>query len=224
MPIVSRTRGNVVGVRILVAALFAGCVTGWFNPILAHEDQPITHEKDVQRSRPLEKDVLQLFVGAWRVLERHFDEKGREIATAKAVEEITSIVDDEGIQRTYTRKSESQVYRALGMLSWSETQKRYVGLWINNDPRSGPSRVTGEWHPEDKTMVFDVDTHLPDGTVQRLKVVERLLDEERRESTTFELKDGVVIKRMQAQFRRATPCPDRLRVIYDDAMSGVANR
>jgi hypothetical protein len=73
--------------------------------------------------------------------------------------------------------------------------------------------VESEWNEGDQTMVYTVDSLAKDGSTVRHRVIERFLDDENREAVTYLLKGSEVIKRLEVQYQRTTPCPGRMRLI-----------
>ncbi len=164
---------------------------------------------------------LDLFVGPWRVTENHFNARGEIIATVRGNEEISWVLDRRSIRRIYTTSTESSVFRAIGMLTWNAVEKMYHGVWFDNRAKTGPVTMKGEWFPESNTMEFTVETRGEDGSAIRYKVVERFIDEKRRVATTFLTTGGTVVKRMEVEYTRSIPCPDKIRVILDPDIVGI---
>ena len=164
---------------------------------------------------------LDLFVGPWRVVENHFNARGEVIATVRGNEEISWVLDRRAIRRIYTTSTESSVFRAIGMLTWNAAEKMYHGVWFDNRAKTGPVTMKGEWFPESNTMEFTVETRGEDGSAIRYKVVERFVDEKRRVATTFLTTGGTVVKRMEVEYRRSIPCPDKIRAILDPDIVGI---
>ncbi len=164
---------------------------------------------------------LDLFVGPWRVMENHFNARGEVIATVRGNEEISWVLDRRAIRRIYTTSTETSVFRAIGMLTWNAVEKMYHGVWFDNRAKTGPVTMKGEWFPESNTMEFSVETRGEDGSAIRYKVVERFVDEKRRVATTFLTTGGTVVKRMEVEYRRLIPCPDKIRAILDPDIVGI---
>ena len=161
---------------------------------------------------------LELFVGPWRVTETHLNRRGEVIATVKGSEEITWILDKHAIQRVYVSGEVPNVYRAIGTLTFSDAETKYLGVWFDNASTAGPRMAKGEWTGETRTMVFTLESRGEDGSKVRHKVIERFVDEERRVATTFLLEGDQVIKIMEVGYKRAVPCPARLRPIFTDEL------
>lgn len=174
------------------------------------EKQP--DERKVEFASP-ELARLDLFVGTWTLTETHFDDRGQVIATAKGTEEISWILDDRAIQRTYTSAADSKPFRAIGTLSWNDVEKTYHGYWLNNVSTAGPTRAKGEWNEETRTMVLTLEASGKDGQTLRHRVVERIDDEKQRVATTYQLRGSEVVKRVEVVYRRAVPCPGGPRLI-----------
>ncbi len=164
---------------------------------------------------------LEMIVGPWSVTESHYNALGELVATVKGTEEITWILDRRAIRRVYTTKTEATVFRAIGTLTWNDVQKKYHGVWFDNVSTGGPAIVKGEWSPETRTMVLTVASLAKDGSTLKYKVVEKLLDEQSRVATTYLIKGTEVVKRMEVNYRRMVPCPDRIRVIYGEKIKGI---
>ena len=164
---------------------------------------------------------LDLFVGPWRVVENHFNARGEIIATVKGSEEITWVLDRRAIRRIYTTSTDTSVFRAIGMLTWNAVEKLYHGVWFDNRAKTGPVTMKAEWFPESNTMEFAVETRGEDGTPMRYKVVERFVDHKRRVATTFLTTGDTVVKRMEVEYIRTVPCPDRIRVVLDPDIVGI---
>ena len=161
---------------------------------------------------------LEMFIGPWRVTETHFNRRGEVVATVKGTEEITWILDHCAIRRAYQSDSDTEVYRAIGTLTFNDIEGKYQGVWFDNASRGGPTTVRGEWDEKALTMVFTLESLGTDGSVVRHKVVERFVDEKRRVATTYLLKGAEIIKRTEVQYERAIPCPAGVRRIFDDAL------
>lgn len=159
--------------------------------------------------------TLELFLGPWRVTEDHFDAKGEVVATVRGTEEVAWILDRHAIRRVYTTTTTSTVFRAIGTLTFSDAEDAYRGVWFDNVSTSGPSLVKGEWDAKAKTMVFTVEKRGKDGKVSRYRVVDRFTDEKRRVVTTYLIDGTNTVKLLEVRYRRAIPCPDKLRGIFD---------
>lgn len=164
---------------------------------------------------------LDLYVGPWRVTENHFNARGEVIATVRGNEEISWVLDLRAIRRIYTTSTESSVFRAIGMLTWNAVEKKYHGVWFDNRAKTGPVTMKGEWFPESRTMEFTVETRDENGSAIHYKVVERFVDAKRRVSTTFLTAGGTVVKRMEVEYTRMIPCPDKIRTILDPDIVGI---
>ena len=204
-----RTRGSS-GVTLLVASLAFLCrtTTGARATTKPREPSSIEHHN-------AEMEVLQQFIGPWRVTEHHFDSRGRLVATVEGTEEVSWILDQHAIRRIYATGSGEDVFRALGTLTWNDVAKKYHGVWFDNVSKGGPTIVEGRWTPDTQTMVFTLESFGESGSTVRHKVVERVVDEKRRTATTFLLTADGVVKRMELEYVRAIPCPDRIRPIFE---------
>lgn len=177
-------------------------------------------KQDIEFASP-ELATLDLFVGSWRVIENHFNTRGERVATVKGSEEIAWVLDNRAIQRTYTTTASASVFRAIGLLTWNESGKKFQGTWFDNNSTTGPTAVRGEWLPGSRTMEFTIESRDKSGSPVQYKVVERLLGLERRVATTYLVQGGKVIKRMEVEYERTIPCPDRIRVIYGEDLLGI---
>ena len=68
---------------------------------------------------------------------------------------------------------------------------------------------------ETRTIVFTVESMGQDGSTIRHKVVGRFVDDQRRVATAYLMAGAEIVKRTEVQYTRATPCPDRVRIIFD---------
>jgi hypothetical protein len=159
---------------------------------------------------------LEMFVGAWSVTERHFNAQGELAATVNGSEEIAWQLDRRSIRRTYTTGTGTTVYRAVGMLTWNDVEKKYHGVWFDNVSTAGPSTTKGNWDEETRTMTFTVESLNRDGSMTRYKVVEQLQGEDHRTATTYLLDGKKTVKRMEVEYKRAVRCPARIRPIFDE--------
>lgn len=171
-------------------------------------------------SRSPELELLDLFVGPWSVIERHFNVRGEQVAVVKGTEEIVWILDHHAIRRNYTTRTESSVFQAVGTLTFNRIARQYQGIWLDNRSTAGPTTVKGEWSEETRSMVLTLESSGKDGTTIRHQVIERFLDEKRREAVTYLLRGSEVIKRMEVQYQRTIPCPARLLPILDELTRG----
>lgn len=161
-----------------------------------------------------EYQPLELYIGAWTVRENHFDVQGKVIATVKGTEENRWILDKHAVQRTYTTSSDTKVYRAVGTFTWMATTKKYHGVWFDNASIAGPNTVEGDWTADTKTFVYTM-TAVKNTSNVKYKIVEKFVDEKNRIATTYEVHGSIVTKRLEVHYTRSTPCPDKLRYIYD---------
>ena len=159
---------------------------------------------------------LELWYGVWRVTERHFNAKGEAVATVKGIERIEWLLERRAIRRDYSTTTDTTVFRAFGVLTWNDVEKRYDGVWFDNVSLAGPASVKGQWDEAHRTMTFMVESLTPDGSTARYKVVERIEDENKRFATTYVIDGDRTIKRMEVEYKRARPCPGKLRPIFDD--------
>ena len=147
--------------------------------------------------------------------EHHFDSRGKLVATVEGTEEVSWILDRHAIRRIYATGFGEDVFRAIGTLTWNDVAKKYHGAWFDNVSKGGGTIVEGRWTQETQTMVFTLESLDDSGSTVRHKVVERVVDEKRRTATTFLLTADGVVKRMELEYVRAIPCPDRIRPIFD---------
>ena len=161
---------------------------------------------------------LEGYVAEWRVTERHFDARGKEVALVKSTEAIIWILDRHAIQRSYTTITNDVVsYAALGTLTWSEAEKKYHGVWFDTASNAGPTVVKADWNADERKMVYTLEAVGDDGRALRHRVVERFVDGEHRTATTFRLvDDGGVVKVLEVTYERTTPCPSRQMRVIDE--------
>lgn len=167
---------------------------------------PVEGEKAVEFASP-ELARLDIFIGPWSVTESHFNPRGELIATAKGTEDITWILDHRAIRRAYSTATGSTIFKAQGTLTWNNAEKKYHGVWFDNVSTAGPSIVTGNWDDLTRTMLLHVESSGGEGSTVRYKVVERFADPQTRVATTYLIEGSNLIKRMEVEYKRATPCP-----------------
>lgn len=165
-------------------------------------------EKTVEFASP-ELARLDIFIGPWSVTESHFNPRGELIATVKGTEEITWILDHRAIRRAYSTAPDSTIFKAQGTLTWNNVEKKYHGVWFDNVSTVGPTTVTGSWDDQTRTMLFQVESPGRDGSIVRYRVVERFADPQTRVATTYLIDGSNLVKRMEVEYKRATPCPAR---------------
>jgi len=167
---------------------------------------PAASEKAIEFASP-ELARLDVFIGPWSVTENHFNPRGELIATVKGTEDITWILDHRAIRRAYATATDSKVFKANGTLTWNDAEKKYQGVWFDNVSTSGPMTVMGSWDDETKTMIFQVESSGREGSTVRYRVVERITDPQTRVATTYLIDGANLVKRMEVEYKRATPCP-----------------
>ena len=84
---------------------------------------------------------------------------------------------------------------------------------MDNASTLGPTTVTGEWNPKTEVFVFTLDAVGQDGKKVRYRVIEKFDDDDTRHATTYAMEGEQLIKRLEVQYKRAAPCPDRLRKV-----------
>ena len=156
---------------------------------------------------------LERYYGLWSVTERHFDELGRSVGVVKGQEEVEWILKDHAIKRTYRTGTKPSVFEAIGLLTWNTAERKYRGVWMDNASTLGPTTVTGEWNPKTEVFVFTLDAVGQDGKKVRYRVIEKFDDDDTRRATTYAMEGEQLIKRLEVQYKRAAPCPDRLRQV-----------
>ena len=174
-----------------------------------------TGEKPFEYVSP-EVARLEMLYGVWRVTERHFNAKGKTVAIVKGAEKIEWLLDRRAIRRDYSTTTDTMVFRAFGILTWNDAEKKYNGVWFDNVSTVGPATVEGVWDEKNRTMTFNVQSLAQNGSTMRHKVVERFEDGEKRVATTYLVDGKKMIKRMEVQYKRARSCPGRIRTIFDD--------
>lgn len=160
-------------------------------------------------------NMLERYLGVWKLTEHHYDAMGKVIATVKGTEEIAWVLDKHAIQRTYISTSESRTFRAIGMLTWNAAEGKYHGTWMDNASRSGPTIVKGDWDAKRSAMVFKYTLTEVTGVTREFNVIERFVEESKRIATTFEVTGQTVQKRTEVEYKRAVPCPANLSIIPD---------
>jgi hypothetical protein len=189
------------GISAQALALSAGMQAG--------EDKPFEYiNAQVER--------LEWWYGTWRVTETHFDARGKAVATVKGVERIEWLLGRTAIRREYSTETDTAVFRAFGILTWNDVEKKYDGVWFDNASTSGPTTVKGDWNENERTMTFTVRSLGPDGAPLRHRVVERLEGEQKRIATTYLIDGKNRIKRMEVEYKRAQSCPGRFLRVFDD--------
>jgi len=162
---------------------------------------------------------LDAFIGAWNVVETHFDSLGKAIATVKGTEVISWQLDQHMLRRTYATATESTHFKAIGFITWNKQAKQYMGHWFDNRSLAGPALAQGDWQDEGRSMVYSLEGHAPDGTKAHYKVIERFEDDDHRIATTYQISGKDLTKRLEVRYERAGPCPSSqtMRVIsYPD--------
>ena len=100
------------------------------------------------------------------------------------------------------------------MLTWNDTMKKYHGVWFDNVSTAGPTTATGTWDDETHTMLFYVESSGREGATVRYRVVEKFTDPQTRMATTYLIEGSNLVKRMEVEYKRATPCPAKaMRII-----------
>ena len=195
---------------VLVSAL---PIIGQEQPNTARkQDSPAYGEKNLEFANP-ELAHLDIFIGPWSVTESHFNPRGELIATVKGTEEITWILDHRAIRRAYSTATGSTIFKAQGTLTWNSEEKKYRGVWFDNVFTAGPTMVTGSWDDQTRTMLFHLESAGRDGAIVRYRVVERFADPQTRVATTYLVDGSNLVKRMEVEYKRATPCPARALTI-----------
>ena len=170
---------------------------------------PIVHPERAKLFSVSQLADLDIFVGAWKVAETYFDEKGVARDGRKGTEEIVWMLDHHALYRRYNTATGDLVYRAVGTIAWSEPDKEYRGSWFDNAPEQGPSprTITGSFDARTATMTWVMESKNPDGSSRTHRMIERFIGIEERVTTTFEVKGDRVTKLMEVKYTRAEPCP-----------------
>ncbi len=158
---------------------------------------------------------LELYIGPWTVSETHFDAKGSIVGKAKGTEEIIWILDRRAIRRTYTTGTQPFQYQAIGTTAWNNADQKYHGAWFDNASTTGPTIARGEWTDANRSFVYTLEGMNTGGTPRRFKVIEQFTDQEHRVATTYLLEGNEVIKQVEVSYERTTPCPAKMRIIFD---------
>ncbi len=156
---------------------------------------------------------LERLVGLWNCIEYHFNEIGEEVAQVEAFEQIDWVLDRNVIRRNYSRSIGRKTYRAIGMISWNPAAKRYEGAWFDNVSTSGSSVVMGQWEQAKLQFTFELKTVSSQGKTLTYTVIETFIDENNRESTTYEHRGQELIKRMKVVYQRTAPCPESTEIM-----------
>jgi len=214
-----RYKRVVLAVVLIAAGLFAvrpGSAARAEEPEQS-ANEPKTEPKGFPYISP-EIQRLTMYVGPWRVTERHFNASGDVVATVKGTEEITWLLDRRAIQRAYNTVSDTASYKALGTLTYNTASKRYEGVWFDNMSTFGPVTVTADWDDDARTMTYTLEARGPGGDTKTYKRIEEFPDEpypERRTAATFEVKGTTVTKLFEVQYVRSKPCPSKLQRVFD---------
>lgn len=202
--------GRTVWVAALTLALLA--VAQMQSPPRAMSGEP---EKDAEPVNP-ETSALGLYVGLWRAVESHFSESGQPTSSASGAEDVSWISDFHGIQRKYTSTTDTTRYSATGLLSFNAPKGVYQGVWIDSHSTTGPTTVEGNFDRKARVFTFTLERTSPDGSPVRYRVVERFETPETRTSTTYLVRGTTLVKQLEITFTRTSPCPSRIRVIFDN--------
>ena len=192
---------RILGTAI-VAILSCACGTEWAQG----QPQQIEYVNS-------EMERLERYFGLWSVTERHFDARGKSVGVVKGREEVEWILKDHAIKRTYRTGTKPNVFEAIGLLTWNTAERKYRGVWMDNASTLGPTTVTGEWNPKTEVLVFTLDAVGQDGKKVRYRVIEKFDDADTRHTTTYAMEGEKLIKRLEVQYKRAAPCPDKLRTV-----------
>lgn len=153
--------------------------------------------------------ALAPMIGVWELTERHFDETGAQVGSAKGSEEIDLALNKRAMRRQYSSGSDAGGFKAFGMMTYDAASKRFAGYWMDTAARNGPIAVSAEWNPATKTLVSTLTTASTDSDGVEFKVTDRLVDDEHRAAATYEIRKGKTIKRMEVDYVRSVRCPSR---------------
>jgi len=202
---------------LIVSTVFAAVVRAG-DPPSSPQSKTATSEKPAAASASSPLDVLATWLGAWKVVERHYDRKGGVVAVVEGTEENLWTLDEKALRRQYGTKTGTQAFKALGLLTWNDVERKFHGVWFDNASSAGPVTIKGDWEASTQTMVFDAESSGKDRTAVRYRVVERWLDKDRRLATTYLHEGKDVIKTLEVEYVRAEPCPEKAsgtRIILD---------
>jgi len=191
------------------------------SPVGLYADPPkeSSPSQPAQSFRNAEMQALDQLVGKWKVVISYFNSKGQETVTSKGEEDISWKLDGHAISRNYTVPRDTGMYRANGWLTYNDVEKKYQGVWLDNVSTTGLSTVTGQWDSANRTFSFVIESMDKNGAIRKLKVLEKILDDETRVVTTYRLDGDGVVKILEARYQRAAPCPageaQRMIVIGD---------
>jgi len=152
---------------------------------------------------------LDRLAGIWDFTETQFDPKGEIVSSVKGREEAVWTLDNRVLRRTYTTRTETRFYWAVGMTTWNQPDKKYRAAWFDNLGIAGPSLAVGAWGDEANTLIWTLESRGADGSKVEYRVIERLIDEENRTATTYLVSGSDLVKRMEVRYKRALPCPTR---------------
>ncbi len=170
---------------------------------------PVVHPERAKLFSVSQLADLDIFVGAWKVAETYFDERGVARDGRKGTEEIVWMLDHHALYRRYNTATGDLVYRAVGTIAWSEPDKEYRGSWFDSAPEQGPSprTISGSFDVRTATMTWVMKSQAADGSSRTHRIIERFIGIEERVATTFEVKGDRVTKLMEVRYTRAEPCP-----------------
>jgi len=198
------SRYGMIAAAGVVAALFH--LSTFADPPASPSSEPKADRADGDPPNPETARLIQ-WVGSWALVERHFDSAGNVVASARGGEDIIWILDKHAIRRSYAAGESG--FRANGALAWSAATKRYEGMWFDNATTNGPTRCRAEWNDESKTMAYTLESVSSDGKAVVHRCVEQWLDDERRTATTFLVQGDTLVKRVEVEYKRTTPCPGK---------------
>lgn len=161
--------------------------------------------------------LFEAMIGVWNVTEHHYNERGKEVSTAKGTEEIHWILGKHAVRRSYTTSySGGRAYHAIGTLTWNSAEKKYRGTWFDDVSTSGPTMVSGVWNKDSRTMEYLLESQAANGSTIRYKVVDKFVDEKHRVATTYFVRDAQLLKRLEVYYNRPKPCPAARSLIFLD--------
>jgi len=161
-----------------------------------------------------ELQVCERYLGAWKLVEHHYNAEGKVVATVEGAEEVTWIVGNRAIQRRYISGARKALYRAVGTLTWNKVEGKYHGVWFDSASDDGPRTVKGNWDEKSQTLTFIMEVKGKDGPPTTHKIVEKFVNEQRRVTTTFRVDGDKTVKLLEIDADRISHCPTGVKMFF----------
>ncbi len=161
-----------------------------------------------------ELQVCERYLGAWKLVEHHYNTEGKVVATVEGAEEVTWIVGKRAIQRRYVSGTRKALFRAVGTLTWNNVEGKYHGVWFDSASDGGPATVKGDWNEESQTLTFIMEIKGKDGSSTTHKIVEKFVNEQRRITTTFRVDGDKTVKLLEIDADRISHCPSGIKMFF----------